>query len=1013
MPVPNSPHLYRRVINVEPPPEREEDFESPGMTKPPVPRFTSKYEAGRFTSGVEAFLSESEEADRPRQTNFRKTSLTSGLAGAGGYHRGRERTRQSAVQRLVERKLAQKEKEKEKERECWASQHKHPSTVRSDYYCRDRDRSGTRSENGFILGAGRCSSPSKENVDPDDCSSWSLGGQRLRRGARSCSGGRYRGADFADEATAKTYITIGPGKPTRIREHSPSKSAKLSSDESVTSARERSALSRNSSPFKVFDLNRSTSPSPQRKTRDNKSNANELNCRSSEKKKELFRDTSPLKSTNIFKNFRASKSDLLSDLDNEEKKTPRPFTTEKTFLINQSNKSKLNPKERRLSIEILNSCHRNNEKNRASPESDSSQISSSTLSSFSSPLSSSSESFHSSSEKDKPANVRLSQRRISLEQRLNARTRINSPERCPTVTVTRKISETQTSPNGTTTTTSSTSSFIYRKSSTCANLFSSQQPSEPSLSQTRPVPASRKISLQVSGRRPEPAPRRRSLNSLIEPSNSQRLADEKKEEGNQFYKQKQYREALSKYSEAIDLCPQCVPFYGNRSAVYLMLGQPRQALEDAKTATGLDPEFAKGWTRIARCCVMLGDTVTARQALTKLGSLGEDTSAEQKNVDVIERMVSDSSQSYAAKEYRKSLWCLDKALELANYSTTIKTSRAECLAFLGRYAEASETANSVLQIDNMNADAIYVRGLCLYYEDNVDRAFSHFTQVLRFAPDHARAKEIYKKAKSLKSKKEEGNTAFKAGKLEEAYKLYSEALLIDPCNRSTNAKLHFNRATVAAKQRKSDECIKDCDRALELDPSYTKALLRRAKCYMESEQYEEAVRDYEKVLKSDKGNMEYRQLLQEAKLELKKSKRKDFYKILGVEKTANDDEIKKAYRKRAMVHHPDRHSSASDEEKKDHETKFKEVGEAYAILSDEKKRRMYDSGQDLEDGGCGGGFHDVDPNSIFQAFFGGGMGGMGGHPGMGGHSFQFAQGGHGGGHGGHGQHGQSFSFQFG
>merc|ERR1711953_1307695 len=117
--------------------------------------------------------------------------------------------------------------------------------------------------------------------------------------------------------------------------------------------------------------------------------------------------------------------------------------------------------------------------------------------------------------------------------------------------------------------------------------------------------------------------------------------------------------------------------------------------------------------------------------------------------------------------------------------------------------------------------------------------------------------------------------------------------------------------------------------------------------------------------------------------------------ILGVEKSANDDEIKKAYRKRAMVHHPDRHSSASEDEKKDHETKFKEVGEAYAILSDEKKRRMYDSGQDL-DGGEGHGFHDVDPNSIFQAFFGGG--GMGGHPGMGGHhgghNFHF-----GGGHG--------------
>ena len=49
---------------------------------------------------------------------------------------------------------------------------------------------------------------------------------------------------------------------------------------------------------------------------------------------------------------------------------------------------------------------------------------------------------------------------------------------------------------------------------------------------------------------------------------------------------------------------------------------------------------------------------------------------------------------------------------------------------------------------------------------------------------------------------------------------------------------------------------------------------------------------------------ENQRLLQEAKLELKKSKRKDYYKVLGVGKDANDDEIKKAYRKRALLHHP-------------------------------------------------------------------------------------------------------------
>lgn len=1003
MPVPNSPHMYRRVIPVEPPPDTDEDFENP-MTKPPKPIYTSKFDQGKYTSGVEAFLHDD------GSSRARKTSLTS----AAGYHRSRERTRQSAVQRLVERKLAQKEKEREKERDrSWGSiasnnvsnrnggfsTHSFPirSPSRSDNH--QRDRSGTRSENGFMLGAGRSSSPSKENIEPD------YFGQRPRRTARSCSGSRYRDVNGSDEPISKTYITIGPGKPTRIREHSPSKSAKLSTDETVTSARERSAQSRNSSPLKVFDLNRSISPSPQRKTRENSGLDNASKNCSPERKKEFLRNTSPLKSTNILKTFRASKGDIIEELSCESKsKSTQPFTTEKTFLVNHNNNNncKNKPQQRRLSIEILNSIYKaDSDKQRASPESEGS--SSSSVSTFSSPLSTSSDSVESS---EKSNNIHLSQRRISLEQRFQARTRINSPER---PTVTRKVSEVRTSFSASKSTTinASTEFVFHRSTSRTSSEFRkiSRDHSESNLNNlsnlNKPIPASRKISLpQTAGKRPEPAPRRRSLNTIL---SHERLADEKKEEGNQLYKLKQYRDALAKYSEAIDLCPQCVSFYGNRSACYLMLGQPRQALEDAKTSTNLDPEFTKGWTRVARCCVMLGDTVTAKQALTKLGNLGEENPTEQRNVDTVDRMVSDSQQAYQSKDYRKSLWCLDKALEIATHSLTLKTSRAECLAFLGRYTEASEAANSVLQFDNMNADAIYVRGLCLYYEDNVDRAFSHFTQVLRFAPDHVKAKEIYKKAKSLKTKKEEGNTAFKAGNLDEAYRLYSEALQIDPCNRTTNAKLYFNRATVASKLKKTAESISDCDKALDLDPNYTKALLRRAKSYMETEQYEEAVRDYEKVHKADRGNMEYRQLLQEAKLELKKSKRKDYYKILGVDKNANEEEIKKAYRKRAMVHHPDRHSGATETEQKDHEHKFKEVGEAYAILSDEKKRRMYDSGQDLE-GGEGHGFHDVDPNSIFQAFFGGG--GMGGHPGMGGHGghhFQF----------GGAPGAQSFSFQFG
>ncbi len=98
--------------------------------------------------------------------------------------------------------------------------------------------------------------------------------------------------------------------------------------------------------------------------------------------------------------------------------------------------------------------------------------------------------------------------------------------------------------------------------------------------------------------------------------------------------------------------------------------------------------------------------------------------------------------------------------------------------------------------------------------------------------------------------------------------------------------------------------------------------------------------------------------------------KRDYYEVLGVSKNASQDEIKSAYRKLARKYHPD----VSKEE--DAETKFKEVREAYEILSDPQKRQQYDqfghsAGQQQGFGGGGfGGFGDFE--DIFSQFFGGG-----------------------------------------
>ena len=124
--------------------------------------------------------------------------------------------------------------------------------------------------------------------------------------------------------------------------------------------------------------------------------------------------------------------------------------------------------------------------------------------------------------------------------------------------------------------------------------------------------------------------------------------------------------------------------------------------------------------------------------------------------------------------------------------------------------------------------------------------------------------------------------------------------------------------------------------------------------------------------------------------------KKDYYEILGVSKTATDEELKKAYRKLAKKYHPD----ANPDNPKAAEAKFKEVNEAYENLSDPQKRRMYDQFGTVDPQGFGGGQGpfgqgpfgqggyysyttsgfdgmDFDLGNIFSSFFGGGFGSRG------------------------------------
>lgn len=234
----------------------------------------------------------------------------------------------------------------------------------------------------------------------------------------------------------------------------------------------------------------------------------------------------------------------------------------------------------------------------------------------------------------------------------------------------------------------------------------------------------------------------------------------------------------------------------------MMLGNYREAFYDAKRSVTLDPKFEKGYIRVAKCCLLLGDLVQTEQVIKKFLELDPSNTAlkgEIQSLKQLRQLEDKANDCYNRQDYRTCLYNIDSAMKIAQACNRYKLLKAECLALLGRMDEANDIAINIMKIDSNNCDAIYVRGLTLYYSDNLEKGILHFERTITLDPDHKKAKVMRVKSKSLKEKKEQGNEMFKTGKYRDALAIYTAALSIDPLNKDINSKLLYNRALVNTK----------------------------------------------------------------------------------------------------------------------------------------------------------------------------------------------------------------------
>lgn len=458
--------------------------------------------------------------------------------------------------------------------------------------------------------------------------------------------------------------------------------------------------------------------------------------------------------------------------------------------------------------------------------------------------------------------------------------------------------------------------------------------------------------------------------------------------------------------------------YSNRAATRMSLARMREAIADCTKASELDPDFLKVILRAGNCYLVLGEVEDAIQCYTNCLRAEtsicldrrftiEAASSLQKAKKVADYMHQSATllQEGTDDAASRALESIGEALSISRFSERLLQMKGEALYILRMYDEVIQLCEQTLDIAEKNFGADLLANpkggsshvklwRCLLQSKShfrlgrLDLALDLIEKQEKM-PIITKSADVTKESsialatniRELLSLKKSGNEAFNSGRYIEAIENYTAAISKSYESRAFMAVCFCNRAAAYQSLSQIVDAISDCSVAIALDDNYAKAISRRGTLHEMIRDYKQALNDVQRLAsllesqsqnktqsKSNGGGSvrdlrKARRRLASIEEKTKKEIPLDLYLILGIKASDAESEIKKAYRKAALRHHPDKasqvlvRSDAGDDGRlwkecgekihNDADRLFKIIGEAYAVLSDPSKRSKYDMEEEM------------------------------------------------------------------